>query len=71
MNAIDRVMRAYSKTDELTDAQYRQVRVELSAFIQELTFSKRSPEMIRRKLQKIRVFRGRNPYLYWSSRYNI
>ena len=55
------MMRAYSKTDELTDAQYRQVRVELSAFIQELTFSKRSPEMIRRKLQKIRVVPWKEP----------
>jgi hypothetical protein len=36
MNAIDRVMRAYSKTHKLTDAQYEQVRVELSAFIREL-----------------------------------
>jgi hypothetical protein len=40
MNAIDRVMRAYSNTHKLTDAQYEQVRVELSAFIRELAFGK-------------------------------
>jgi hypothetical protein len=40
MDAIDRVMRAYSQTHTLTDAQFRQVRIELSAFIRELMLGK-------------------------------
>jgi hypothetical protein len=38
MKAIDRVMRAYSKTRHLTDEQATIVRRELSTFIHELTF---------------------------------
>ena len=40
MDAIDRVARAYSQTHTLTDAQSRQVRIELLAFIRELTLGK-------------------------------
>jgi hypothetical protein len=40
MDTIDRVMRAYSQTHTLTDAQSRQVRIELIAFIRELRLGK-------------------------------
>jgi hypothetical protein len=36
MNAIDRVMRAYSRKHRLTEQQASRVRLELSAFIEEL-----------------------------------
>jgi hypothetical protein len=38
MEAIDRVMRAYSKTRDLTDEQAAVARKELSEFIHELMF---------------------------------
>jgi hypothetical protein len=40
MKAIDRVMQAYSRSRKLTDAEYQQVRNELSNFIQELMLGK-------------------------------
>jgi hypothetical protein len=40
MNAIDRVMRAYSRTHTLTDDQTLRVRSELSAFIDALLLGK-------------------------------
>jgi len=36
MRAVDRVMRAYTRTHKLTDEQHQQVRDELSKFIREL-----------------------------------
>lgn len=41
MRAIDRIMRAYSRTHTLTDDQQQQVRAELSKFIHELLLGKR------------------------------
>ncbi|MBA2402495.1 MAG: hypothetical protein H0V72_28145 [Bradyrhizobium sp.] len=40
MKAIDRVMAAYSRTHQLTEEQARQVRQELSIFIEELLAGK-------------------------------
>lgn len=41
MKAIDRVMRAYSRTRSLTDSQQQLVRGELSKFIQELVIGQK------------------------------
>jgi hypothetical protein len=40
MNAIDRVMRAYSRKHTLTDEQTVRVHLELSTFIEELMLGK-------------------------------
>jgi hypothetical protein len=46
MRAIDRVMRAYSRTHQLTEAQTIMVRQELSAFIDELLAGKKPDDRI-------------------------
>jgi len=46
MKAIDRVMKAYSRTHQLTEAQTRLVRRELSAFIDELLAGKKLEDRI-------------------------
>jgi hypothetical protein len=43
MSAIERVMKAYTSTHDLTPEQTRLVRVELSNFINELMSVRRSP----------------------------
>ena len=45
MKAIDRVMVAYGQTHQLTEAQTRLVRQELSAFIDELLAGKLEDRM--------------------------
>ena len=45
MKAIDRVMRAYSRTRTLTEDQQQLVRGELSKFIQELIVGQKAREM--------------------------
>jgi hypothetical protein len=46
MKAIDRVMRAYSRTHQLTEAQTAMVRQDLSAFIDELLAGKKPDDRI-------------------------
>lgn len=45
MKAIDRVMRAYSRTRTLTEDQQQLVRGELSKFIQKLIVGQKTREM--------------------------
>jgi hypothetical protein len=52
MRAIDRVMRAYSRTHRLTDEQHLQVRGELSKFIRELMLGGQSTEGKREEMQQ-------------------
>jgi len=51
MRAIDRVMRAYSRTHKLTDEQHQEVRGELSKFIRELMLGGQSTEGTRKETQ--------------------
>ena len=44
MKAIDRVMKAYGRTHQLTEAQAVMVRKELSVFIEELLAEKNSDD---------------------------
>ncbi len=46
MKAIDRVMKAYSRTHQLTEAQTTMVRQELSAFIDQLLAGKKLDDRI-------------------------
>jgi hypothetical protein len=46
MKAIDRVMTAYSRTHQLTEAQTSLVRQELSAFIDDLLAGKKLEDRI-------------------------
>jgi hypothetical protein len=59
MKAIDRIMRAYSRTHTLTDDEHLQVRGELSKFVQDLLVGKQPVDENPKRMQQER--QGRLP----------